>query len=161
MSGSSAEYLQARLPALAPFKIESCRYTVRARNTSRQLDLPSPSDICMELAGRAVLSNDGFAALRARYAWKHVSRTSLPPDLQRIAPRGRLLVSQALNAAFRTSGQFPHVYAVIPEDGHPPAVFFLAQDLDHPIQSSEAPAPTAARGARINHGHPSFFRRFP
>ena len=132
VKNTSVSDLLAKLPNLKPLHIQSCSYTVEA-SSARTL-LPSPSDLRVEIKGSAVLSEAGSRALRSGFEWKPASRDIVPPSLLAIVPPGNVLVSQNLHETFANNPRYPHGFVVALAEGAWSRVYFLATDLDHPIE---------------------------
>lgn len=130
---ASVSELLTKLPNLKPHDIKSCSYTVE-KSSPAATWVPSPSDVRMELKGSAVLSEDGAKTLKSTFDWKPARREDIPASLLAGLPAGDVLVSQKLNESFEDNPTYRHGFvATITKDGWS-RVYFLATDLDHPIQ---------------------------
>jgi hypothetical protein len=131
---TSLSELLTKLPNMKPHGIESCSYTVEKNSPGAPGGVPSPSDVRMELAGTVLLTADGAETLKSTFDWKPVRREDIPASLLAHMPAGDVLVSQKLNESFENNPTYRHGFvATIMKDGWS-RVYFLATDLDHPIQ---------------------------
>lgn len=134
-SNTSVPELLTKLPNLKPHNITSCSYTIETSSTAGRLDtVPAPSDTRYELRGSAVLSEDAAKALESAGDWKPARRDEIPGSLSAVLPPGDILVSQKLNESFERNPMYRHGFvATVTKDGWS-KVYFLATDMDHPIQ---------------------------
>ncbi len=134
VQGDSVQRLLRDLPNLADLDLRACSY-VEKRSTRSGL-IPSPADTAMQLKGIATLSPAGVDRARAAFEWREASRGDLPAVLRDLIPeeQGVVLVSSDFNAAFQSNARYPHGVVAVLNQQDWEDIYFVAQDIDHPVE---------------------------
>lgn len=81
-----------------------------------------------------MLSDGGFQKLKTSFEWRPVPRNTVPSDLLKVVPEGNILASDRFNETFNSNPTYAHGFVVVIEGGNWECIYFLANDIDHPMK---------------------------
>jgi hypothetical protein len=128
----STKELLGHLPNLGPLLPSTCSFN--RSSTTVKSDLPSPSDITVIITGWMKPSDSGFDKLESSTDWKALDRGSIPLEIIDQIPAGKVLTSLKWNRSFNSNPTMAHGVLFLIEEDKLKRVWFIAQDLDHPVR---------------------------
>lgn len=114
--------------------LKRCDFTITKQNSASALSFPSPSDTQLELKGWAELSEPAAASLKADYQWEEVALEKVPTALKSTLPAESFQTSRKLNEQFEQNPTYRHGFVVISKKQGWSKIYFVATDLDHPLE---------------------------